>query len=1129
MRKINNTIELSASDLSNHIACTHVSLLDLKVVEGILEAPKYHDPLLDILQERGMEFENNFLASLKDQGLSISDTDLLDGESAIARTVRAMQEGVDIIYQASLKSGIWQGKADFLKRVDKPSDLGNWSYEVIDSKLAKETRAGTILQICLYSQLIEDIQGVMPEYMHVMTPDEGFTNHSYRVDDFLAYHRLIQHRLKATVNKGIDNPDTYPNPVSHCDICRWWHNCDSHRRADDHLSLVAGLSGSHAVEIKKWKAPTLETFSKLPFPLQQRPSKGAMETFSRLREQARVQFTARTTKQPIFELLDTEAGKGLFKLPEPSEGDIFFDFESDPFVGTTGLEYLFGWVAANEPVGNYHRIWALSPEEEKVAFESFINMVMGKWQTYPDMHIYHYTAYETTALKRLMGKYATCEDEIDTMLRAGIFVDLHSVTKHTLRAGIESYSLKELEIYHGFERSFALRDASLQLRAMERLLERNNTAIPPEIIKGVEIYNKEDCQSTQALRTWLEYLRNNLIRSGTDIPRPDIKSGEVSEAISEHQQLIKPLYDHLVAGIPVDKDLRSPEQQGNWLLANMLDWYRREKKSLWWEFYRLSELPDEEMLDEKTGLSGLLYTGLKTNEKKSFLYHYTFPSQECELKEGDKLTTGPGGDIGEIFLLDLINGTVAIKTTKDLQIHPTSAFKLEIIRDGVKESSIIRLAEWVVNNGINETGQFRSGRDLLLGHKPRLAYEIAKNESSQNMAVEWGLALNQSVLPIQGPPGAGKSHTAANMILALIKANKKIGITALSHKVIRELLEKVVKAATGLGERVTCVQKVTTVSGANDPSIMEVTKNEHVLSALNSGKAQIAAGTSWLWADESFAEAVDVLFVDEAGQLSLIDTLAVSQSAKNMVLLGDPQQLKQPQKGSHPEGTDVSALEHILNGEKTIRPEAGIFLNETWRMHPNVCALISELFYESRLNAKPDLINQTITSDTFINGAGLWMVPVEHEGNQNSSIEEAQRVVQIFNDLLYGNTFWTDKNKISNKIKLDDVLVIAPYNAQVLTLTKVLPEGARIGTVDKFQGQEAPVVIFSMTTSSPTDAPRGMEFLYSLNRLNVAISRSKSACVIVANPQLFEPDCKNPEQMRLANAFCRYLEMSTII
>ena len=260
--------------------------------------------------------------------------------------------------------------------------------------------------------------------------------------------------------------------------------------------------------------------------------------------------------------------------------------------------------------------------------------------------------------------------------------------------------------------------------------------------------------------------------------------------------------------------------------------------------------------------------------------------------------------------------------------------------------------------------------------------------------------------------------------------------------------------------------------------------------------------------------------------MSLANVLTASQAARSVVLLGDPQQLEQPMQGSHPEGTDVSALHHLLQSKKTIPPDRGLFLNETWRLHPDICAFTSELFYEGRLRPRPGLAARRIRSESRFSGSGLRYVALPTEGNQSSSPEEADCVRDIVDELMTYDTTWFDKDNVERPLALSDILIIAPYNAQVFELQQRIP-GGRVGTVDKFQGQEAPILIYSMTTSSYADAPRGMEFLYSLNRLNVATSRAKCLCILVASPSVFEAQCRTPRQMQLANAFCRYLEMAT--
>jgi uncharacterized protein len=1112
MKLRNNTIHFSASDISSHISCQYLTQLKLKVARKELTKPVFNSPSLDVLREKGQDFESQFLDELKAQGKTVVEIDQ-DDPAAEAKTLNAMKNGVDYIYQAKLKHDIWFGWADFLKKVERPSTLGNWSYEVMDTKLARETKAGSILQICLYSYIVQQLQGILPEHMYIKTPEQL---QQYRVDDFGAYFRLVQQRL-SRLTVGTNQTEVYPEPVAHCDVCDWWERCNQKRRNDDHLSFIAGMGSSQIREVRNWGLNTLESMATLTLPLPHKPSKGSVDTFERLREQARVQFEARQSGKPVYEILTLVPEFGFARLPKPSKGDVFFDFEGDPSVEPSGREYLFGWVFKN----NYHHLWALDETEERKAFEDFIDGIMAIWGNYPDMHIYHFAPYEPAALKRLMGKYATRENEVDSILRAGLFADLHAVVKQSLRAGIESYSLKELEKFHKFSRKRDLRAVGKEKMHFECLLEAGMPhEAPQEMLDVVRDYNEDDCRSTESLRNWLEQLRAELIQAGHSIARPVSKEGEAGEKVTDYQQRIKPLYDALMKDLPAEG--RTHIEQAKWILANMLDWYRREKKSFWWEYFRLCELPNDELMDERAAIAGLEYTVEREFVKKSVIDKYTFPIQETDIKIGDALKSR-GESVGSVADIDVNAGVIYIKRgVAKGDLHPDAVFTLDDINSKEKEEAIIRLAEWVVENGIDAVGAYRAGHDLLTRSNPRTKSSFKIDPNPQITAVNWVKVLDDSILPIQGPPGAGKSHTAADMILELVKMGKKIGITALSHKVIHGLMDKVRQEAGNRKMKIKMVQKVREFS--NHPLWEEVDTNEEVLDLLDSGKFQIAAGTPFLWSREDFFEAVDVMFVDEAGQLSLIDTLALSHAAKNLVLLGDPQQLKQPQKGSHPEGTELSALEHILQDQKTIAPEQGVFLDKSWRLHSSICKFNSELFYESRLGSNSENDNQRLGGKTRFAGAGLFYEAVEHEGNKNCSEEEVARVKKIVGELTNGKVCWNDKQNKKAPLTKDDILVIAPYNAQVHDLIQALP-GVKVGTVDKFQGQEAPVVIFSMATSSPEDAPRGMEFLYSLNRLNVAVSRAKAVFILMASPKLFEPDCKSPQQMKLANALCRFREM----
>jgi uncharacterized protein len=383
--------------------------------------------------------------------------------------------------------------------------------------------------------------------------------------------------------------------------------------------------------------------------------------------------------------------------------------------------------------------------------------------------------------------------------------------------------------------------------------------------------------------------------------------------------------------------------------------------------------------------------------------------------------------------------------------------------------------------------------------------------------------LSSGCLPLQGPPGTGKTYTGARMIVDLARQGKRIGVTAVSHKVIRNLLDAVHAASMKGGAPVLLAHKIGSKAKPVVGDVLEVKKNDDALAAL--AEPRVVGGTAWLWSSEAAVAALDYLFVDEAGQMALADVLAVSRAARNIVLLGDPQQLEQPQQGAHPEGTEVAALVHVLQGNKTVPEGRGLFLDTTWRLHPSICEFTSELYYEGRLHTRVGNELQVLAGPTQFAGSGLFVVPVDHEGNQSSSLEEVEEVQRITRDLLREGVTWTDREGVVQRLTIDDILIVAPYNAQIAALRRALP-GHRIGTVDKFQGQEAPVVIYSMASSSPEDAPRGMGFLYNPNRLNVASSRARAACILVASSRLFEPECRSPQQMRWANGLCRYAELA---
>jgi predicted RecB family nuclease len=1225
VRIIADELRLAATDVSNHLACRHLTTLELSVARGERKPPEWRAPDLKIIQELGLQHEARYLQFLTSQGLQVLNLnkDAAEG-SVVDDTLRAMARGVAVIAQGALRCGRWYGRPDVLRRVERPSPrFGTWSYEAVDCKLARETKATTILQLSFYSELLGELQGgtpeAMPERMWVVAPGSAFAGQPYRVAEYAAYYRHVKRQLElASADEDLQvacttvqgqgtalvHPEerravplgplanrlqplraglvsekspkmaTYPEPCAHCDVCRWYQECDRQRRNDDHLSLVAGIRRLQRNQLELWGHDTVEALAAMPIPIQDKPLHGSRGGLERVREQARVQVECRKQQKLLHELLDIAPGMGFCRLPVPSPTDMFVDLEGDPFAGDPdaggGQEYLFGFVAAGDDSGtlDYEKRWALTAEEEKAGFEWLVDEVMRRWKQTPTMHVYHFGAYEPGAFKRLMGRYATREDEVDSMLRATLFVDLHTVLKQAMRVGVEEYSLKKLEALYGFTRETSLLDSREAMYYVEHKLQLGKDLDLPDPYREVmEGYNGEDCHSTAALRDWLESQRAAAIAAGAAITRPRLGAGAPTEELDEKQKRVVALTAQLKAGIPLHPEERTREQSATLMLANLLDWHRRENKAGWWEGYRLQELDDDELLEERAGLAGLRFVKNLTVDRSIPTDRYTFDKQDTEVRVGKDVYIGvlssemgsaairAGSEaapsrisehaqpekrsqkFGCVVAMDLAARTIDIKKTKKTaNLHPSAVYTWDSpMNVDLHAESLLRLGDRVATNDIDAPGPLRAVRDLLVRKMPRLSRRetltLLPLEEPLVTACRIASALDHSVFAIQGPPGAGKTYTGARMICRLVREGKKVGITALSHKVIRKLLEEVIAAASQEKvDGVHCLQKLNEVDDLESTQEIEITTdNDRPLAALQSGEANVAGGTSWLWARPEYFEALDALFIDEAGQMALADVVVVGQAARNLFLIGDPQQLERPVKGSHPEGAEKSALEHLIGAHKTIPVGLGMLLPETWRMHPQVCEFTSEMFYEGRLKSRDVLNNRVLADHPWLSGAGLWFVPVLHEGNRNSSAEEVEVIAAVVEGLVGRGVKWFRGIESSKDFALDDVLIVAPYNAQVSDLLVRLPPGARVGTVDKFQGQEAPVVIYSLTTSSPEDAPRGMEFLYSLNRFNVATSRAMSNVIVVGSPRLFEPECKSPRQMQLANALCRYLEMATIV
>jgi uncharacterized protein len=1154
----------SATDLVGFLACEHLTELERAALAGLVERPHLDDPELDVLRRRGEQHEARFLAELMAEGRSVVEV-RLDGSNedrgaalreAAAETERAMADGADVIFQATFFDGTWRGHADFLLRVeapDRPSRWGSHHYEVADTKLARHVKAGAVLQVCTYVDLLTAIQGVEPMNLHVVLGGSAGGLRTLRVADYMAYYRLARSRFDAAVGpeaQAAEYPPaaTYPEPVEHCEVCRWRLVCERRRRADDHLSLVAGINRRQRRALEARAVGSLAELAVLPFPVDPPLAGSSATAVARVREQARIQLAGRLQGATLYELLGTDGdpplpGVGLAGLPPPSPGDLFFDIEGDPFAAEDGMDYLFGVMDLE---GIWHPIWSRDPngdfslDGEKTAFEAVVDLFTARLWAYPDAHVFHFAPYEPTALKRLMGRHATRENEVDRLLRGGALIDLHRVVRQGIRASVEGYGIKRLEPLYGFTRSVDLRDAGSSIVAFEQWIELGEGERPAsDHLDRIEGYNRDDVVSNRQLRDWLEERRDELAAVlGAEIPRPGPRDPEPSPGLNERQAVVQALADRLVAGVP--EEGRTPEQHARWLLAQLLSWHRREKKSWWWLFFHLKdEMTDAERIEASEPLSGLAYEGAIEETDKYVVQRYRFPPQEYDVKVGsavvDPATWGVEGaarNPGDIVALDEAARTIDLRRTRrNAAPHPTALIPFEDYPTPEQEDALLRLGRWVADQGIETDGPHRAAIDLLLGAAPRVgqvpgAALRLPGEADEPAARRLAVALDRSTLPVQGPPGSGKTYSGARMALDLVRAGKRVGVTANSHKVISNFLRKLLEAADQERVVVSVIQK----PGKDDPvldhpAVQPAAGNEGVRTALASGAATVGAGTTWLWAREDMVGSVDVLFVDEAGQMSLANVLAAAGCARSLVLLGDPQQLDQPLQGSHPPGADRSALAHLLGERATIADEHGLFLERTWRLHPDLCAYTSEVFYDGRLTAEPRLAVQSVHGPAGLDGTGPRLALVDHVGNDNESVEEAELVARAARTLVESGARWIDDEGHERPVGWEDVVIVAAYNAQVGEIRKLIPE-ARVGTVDKFQGQEAPISIYSMASSSAEDAPRGMTFLYSRHRLNVATSRARCIALVVASPGLLRVVARSPEEMRLANALARFAELA---
>ena len=1171
----------AATDLVGFLACEHLVGLELAALAGLVAKPVRADPEIDLIAKRGEEHERRYLAELEATGRQVTriaeDNGFTDRRARLAAAAEAtrgaIERGDDVIYQATFFDGRWLGLADFLLRVERPSRLGAWSYEVVDTKLARHVKASALLQICSYVEQLTAIQGLEPERMHVALGGSARAVEAFRVADYMAYYRTVKAGFEARVRAGggiaaatYPPRATYPEPVEHCEVCRWSQVCSKRRRSDDDLSLVAGASTRMRRALKARGVPTRRGLAELELPLVEPLAEVGAGVLQTGRDQARIQVRGQDEDRMIYELLPPsrrrdgtlEPNRGLTSLPNPRPGDLFFDIEGDPFALDDGVDYLFGILEPGSvgPDGEpaFHAFWAVDDqgrvthESEKLAFEQAMDLMVDRLARDPEIHIYHYAPYEPAAAERLMGRHATRELEVDRLLRGDVFVDLFRAVRQGLRASVESYSIKKLEPLYGLRREENLRDAGSSIVAFESWLAEADTdargaaaARMPQTndtLRSIEAYNRDDCVSNWRLRDWLEGRRDELaLELGEPLPRPGPAEPEAAAPLTDRLAHVAEIADELCRDVPDEEVDRTPAQHARWMLAQLLSWHRREEKAFWWRFFHLmNDLTDEDRIAEREPIGGLALVESLGPVARSTVYRYRFPAQEHAIDVGTEVCDPvTGRSAGSVVALDAAAGTLDLRRgPKTDGPHPTSLVPSGHVTTAPLRDSLLRAGEWVAENGIDGVGDYQSARELLLRHAPELpgGQPLCRpDEDGLEAALRIVPAMDGSCLAVQGPPGSGKTYLGAAAIVELVRLGRTVGVTANSHTVIGHLLDEVAERAAERGLAVRIGQKTDLSGQCTSDAARALATNGALLDAIEADELDVAGGTAWVWSRPEFADRLDVLVVDEAGQFSLANAVAVAPAARNLILLGDPQQLDQPLQGTHPPGAEASALGHVLGKDSTMPADRGLFLERTRRLHPDLCRFTSEAFYESRLSSVPGLEVQDLANPAAATGAlsgtGVRYISAEFEGNTSDSPEEAELVSRAVRDLVEGGSTWTDRHGQSRRLTWDDVLIVAPYNAQVAEVGRRIRD-ARVGTVDKFQGQEAPVSIYSMTTSGPEEAPRGMEFLYSLNRLNVATSRARCLAVVVANPALVRVRARTPRQMQLANALCRFLELAAL-
>ncbi len=1097
----------SPSDLISFLINPQISWLDRYNLERPGEIiPDAGTEEQQLIRDVGDEHEQRYLAALKVSGRVVE----IDRESGSPwhRTLTAMREGTEVIYQGRLEWGEFAGWSDFLYRVPEPSDLGSWSYEVWDTKLARSMKPYYVIQLCCYAEMLESMQGHRPEDAGIILGSNERV--PVRVSDYWFYYQAVKRdflRAQATFDEKV-----VPHFSGMGEYGRWQLHVDAILDARDDVSVVANI---RSTQIKKLQEAGIGTVAALS------AAAGAegigADTFSRLNKQAKLQISSRGQERPAYEVLTADPERprqGFGLLPPQSPYDVYFDIEGYPLI-EGGLEYLLGASHHENGSGLFESWWAHDRAGERASFERFVNWIHQRWQVDRSMHVYHYASYEVTALKRLMCRYASCEEQIDELLKNGVFVDLYKVVRQGMIVGEPKYSLKNIEHLYRPHRDGGVATAGDSIVYYHRwLADRDgDDHLSSTTLKLIWDYNRADCESTWQFADWLRGAQAEACIPYCPKEAPKETGGTTTARGAFAQRLL--------ANPPADPEARRVHE----LLAHTLEFHRRENKALWWFVFDRAEMTEQELIEDRECLGGLRRTESPAQTvKKSTVCEYTFPEQESKIRAGD---------------LCYIDQTVSQKATVEKVDYELN---LVWLKRGIKSGDLPSSANLIPNDYVDtgvidesievtvlryaENGQLPSAlSDYLYKRAPRVEWQsgdllVPETADLDSQLFRLALAMHESTLCIQGPPGSGKTCRGAHLIAQLIKSGKRVAISSNGHNAICLLLNETVKIAGANGFSITAIK----VGGEEDAVCAPAVWVADSARLDCGGLPQLLGGTAWCLSRPELQGCFDYLFVDEASQMSLAKLIGMARCAKNIVLLGDQMQLPQPIRGAHPGESGQSVMDYYLAGHATIPENLGVFLPTTWRMRPEICSFISDAFYDGRLKAAEDTSSRSLVptggQKLLHKSAGLAYVPVVHSGNSCESDEEVAAVLAVVAELL-GHTLKTPQGE--RQVSFEDILVLAPFNLQVRGLQKALGE-VRIGTVDKFQGEQAPIVIVSMTSSTGDESARGLDFLFDRNRLNVALSRAQVLGIIVASPELERARGSNLEQMKAVNIYCRAIQ-----